>query len=274
MATIGTLVGAQAQDTTTTTGTGAITLANAVPATAPPGSTTFGAQFAPLGFAGGPINNIFYAIIDTTGNIEVGLGTLTSSTNLTRDYVLGSYTGGALTLAAQTPDGTHVNFAAGTKQVYSNTTLFATSVAVWARIPDDNAANIFNATMSGTFTGILTTGATTANIICRYKISNEGIATVQLPAVTVNGAGTNLIITGVPSFLSSVAAGLNNVPALVQGGTGGQLLPGSVLVVPGATPTTVGQYTLSQLVGGVLTSTFTTAVVNGTQASVIVYPLY
>ena len=130
MATIGTLVGAQAQDTTTTTGTGAITLANAVPATAPPGSTTFGAQFAPLGFAGGPVNNIFYAIIDTTGNIEVGLGTLTSNTNLTRDYVLGSYTGGALTLAAQTPDGTHVNFAAGTKQVYSNTTLFATSVAI------------------------------------------------------------------------------------------------------------------------------------------------
>ena len=78
MATTGTLVGAQVQDTSTTVGTGAFTLANAVPAGSPAGSTTFAAQFAgvPAVF---PVGNIFYAIVDTTGNIEVGLGTLTSA---------------------------------------------------------------------------------------------------------------------------------------------------------------------------------------------------
>jgi hypothetical protein len=81
------------QETSTTTGTGTITLAGAVS-----GFQSFSAI--------GNANTTYYAIVGGT-QWEVGLGTYTSSgTTLSRDTVLASST------------GSKINFSAGTKLVY------------------------------------------------------------------------------------------------------------------------------------------------------------
>ena len=84
------------KSSTTTTGTGTITL----------GSAAAGFQsFSVIGNA----NTTYYTIVDsTTGAWEVGIGTYTSSgTTLSRDTVLESSNSGSL-----------VSFAAGTKDVF------------------------------------------------------------------------------------------------------------------------------------------------------------
>jgi hypothetical protein len=84
------------KETTTTTGTGAITLA---------GAATGFQSFAAVGNA----NTTYYAIQDSTaGTWEVGIGTYTASgTTLSRDTVLSSSNSGSL-----------VNFGAGSKDVF------------------------------------------------------------------------------------------------------------------------------------------------------------
>ena len=95
------------QETTTTTGTGTVTLAGAV--------TGF-QSFSVIGDG----NTTFYSIADQAGSQwEVGVGTYTSSgTTLSRDTVLSSSNSGSL-----------VNFSAGTKNVFvtfpASSTLFA-----------------------------------------------------------------------------------------------------------------------------------------------------
>ena len=84
------------QETTTTTGTGTVTLAGAV------------SGFQSFSVVGNG-NTTYYTIVDSsTGDWEVGLGTYTSSgTTLSRTTVLSSSNSGSL-----------VNFGAGTKQVF------------------------------------------------------------------------------------------------------------------------------------------------------------
>jgi len=84
------------QETTTTTGTGTVTLAGAV------------SGFQSFSVVGNG-NTTFYTIVDSSaGDWEVGLGTYTSSgTTLARTTVLASSNSGSL-----------VNFGAGTKQVF------------------------------------------------------------------------------------------------------------------------------------------------------------
>lgn len=90
------VVADRVKSTTTTTGTGTITL----------GSAATGYQsFSVIGDG----NQTYYTIADQTGsNWEVGIGTYTSSgTTLSRDTVLASSNSGSL-----------VNFGAGTKDVF------------------------------------------------------------------------------------------------------------------------------------------------------------
>ena len=86
------------KDTTTTTGTGAVTLSG----TPPTGFQSFNAGV-------GNANSCYYTIADQTGaNWEVGIGTYTNSTvSLSRDTVLSSSNSNAL-----------VNFTSGTKDVF------------------------------------------------------------------------------------------------------------------------------------------------------------
>jgi len=84
------------QETTTTTGTGTVTLG---------GASSGYRSFAVIGNG----NTTYYAIVDSTaGNWEVGVGTYTSSgTTLSRDTVLSSSNSGSL-----------VSFGAGSKNVF------------------------------------------------------------------------------------------------------------------------------------------------------------
>jgi hypothetical protein len=84
------------KDTTTTTGTGDITLSG----TAPTGFQALGTAFA-VG------EKISYAIVGPTGEWEIGFGVLSTSTNFQRTTVTESSNANAL-----------VNFSAGTKNVF------------------------------------------------------------------------------------------------------------------------------------------------------------
>jgi hypothetical protein len=272
----GTYVGNLAQDTTTTTGTGAITLANTVPAGAPANTTTFAVAFAAQVAAGYPVTNIFYYLTDGS-NVEVGLGTLTSATNFTRDFVVLSGTTGAAGIT-QNLTGTHINFAAGTKTIYSNPALFAATEALWQRVPNQLGGNDGGLTediMSGTFTATINAGSATSTGTVRYKVSSSGICTLQIPTITATAVGTTLTLTGIPSVLSNVTTSV--IPALVVGtSTGGVVVPGFASLAGGATPTSTGTMTLSQytsLTTG-FSNTFTTAVVNGITQQVLSYPLF
>ena len=205
--TIGTLVANLVQDTTTTTGTGAITLANTVPAGAPAGSTTFASAIAPTGVY--PVNNVFYYISDGT-NVEAGIGTLTSATNLSRDFVLYSANTPVIAIGNQSGAATHVNFAAGTKNVYSNPNLFAQTVALWARVPNQVGGGDGGLTedlMSGTFTANIVINSVSTPVVVRYKVSSSGICTLTFPQTTATQAGTGVTITGIPAFLSATCSG-------------------------------------------------------------------
>ena len=84
------------KDTTTTTGTGSITLADS----APTGFRTFASAY-------GAVSVMVPYVIEGGSEWEVGLGTFNGTTGLTREQVLASSNSGSL-----------VNFSAGTKNVW------------------------------------------------------------------------------------------------------------------------------------------------------------
>ena len=86
------------RDTTTTTGTGPLTVSNV----APPGSVTFATGF------GSETRRVAYvAQHQTPGEWEVGEGIFNGTTGITRETIKASSNAGAL-----------VNFSAGTKDVF------------------------------------------------------------------------------------------------------------------------------------------------------------
>lgn len=276
MSTYGMSVAALAQDTTTTTGTGAITLANAVPTGAVAGSTTFAAALAPAGVY--PVPNVFFAIIDGSGNIELAIGTLTSATNLTRDFCLFTGTAGAVTsnnptyvpAFVESGAGTPLAFAAGTKNVYSNPQLVATTTPYWQKLPNltnGSDGGITNDVMSGTFTATVNAGTATATGTARYKISSDGQIQIQFPLITATAVGTTVTVTGIPAAISNVTASPVNCIVV----SNNNAILGSASLAPGASPTATGVLTLSQytsLTTG-YTPTFTTGQTNGIAAQTI-----
>ena len=275
----GPLIAAQAQTTTITTGTGALTIINTVPAGAPLGSTTFAAAFAPTAVY--PVANIFYTVIDASGNIEAGYGTLTSATVLTRDFVI--FAGTANTVAPYvpallgTPTGGFVNLAAGTANVYSNPALLSQVTPYQQRFPNFTGnqsssaqdGGITEDIMQGSFQGSITNGGVATVGTVNYKVSSNGLVTISFPAALTNAtAGTTSILTLVPSYLSNVTA--QTVPAVVVSNGANAL--GAVVVTAGATPTSTGTFTLQQ--GSTLSGTFTTSVANGFPTSSFQYSLH
>lgn len=91
------IVADRVKETTTTTGTGTITLAGAV------------SQFEAFSTTYTTSDKVPYAIVGQTGTEwETGYGTLTSATTLTRDTVVSSSNANSL-----------VSFSAGTKDVFA-----------------------------------------------------------------------------------------------------------------------------------------------------------
>jgi hypothetical protein len=281
----GPLLAAAAQSTTTTTGTGTLTIANTVPASAPAGSTTFAAAFAPTAVF--PVPNIFYALIDASGNIEAGYGTLTAATTFTRDFVI--FAGTANTVAPYvpafnaTPTGSFISLAAGTANLYSNPSLLSQITPYQQRFPNFTGNSSSSAQdggitediMSGSFAGVLTDGTGTTAITVKYKVTSNGVVSLQVPATSVTAAGTSMSITGVPSYLSNATSA--GAPCAVLGSASGAIaVPGLAFVAPGATPTSTGTITFQQysVVATGFTAAFTTAVAKGFQSAVdITYQL-
>jgi hypothetical protein len=130
------------QETTTTVGTGTVTLGGAV----------FGFQtFAIIGDG----NTTYYAIVDpTAGDWEAGIGTYTASgTTLSRDTVLSSSNGGS-----------PVSFGAGTKNVIctypSERAIYLDSAGSY---PVQNTFNTLNATTATLTAGTVSTTPASAN---------------------------------------------------------------------------------------------------------------
>lgn len=116
------------KDTTTTTGTGSVTLSG----TAPIGYVSFATAI-------GNGNNTYYTI--TAGSEwEVGIGTLSATTTLSRDTVLASSNSGSL-----------VNFSAGTKDVFVT---YPAGRSVF--LNTDSSITIGNSLLSLSSTGVVT----------------------------------------------------------------------------------------------------------------------
>jgi len=117
------VVADRVKETTTTAGTGTVTLG---------GASTGYQTFAVIGNG----NQTYYTIAGQgTAEWEVGIGTYTSSgTTLSRDTVLASSDGGT----------TKVTFSAGTKDVFVT---YPAGYSAYSNTPD--AAGLFMATMMG-----------------------------------------------------------------------------------------------------------------------------
>jgi hypothetical protein len=223
------------QETTTTTGTGTLTLGGAV----------LGFQtFAIIGNG----NNTYYAIADlTAGDWEVGIGTYTASgTTLSRTTVLESSNSGSL-----------VNFAAGTKNVFCT-------------YPAERAVYLDTAGSAVTVLDIGTLGASTANITTANITSGTVSTTPTNNTDIVNKQYADAIASGIHFHeaveLATTAAlpactynnGTSGVGATLTGNANGALTVDSytftsptdngtrVLIKNQANQAHNGVYTLSQ----------------------------
>lgn len=183
------------QETSTTTGTGTLTLAGAVT-----GFQTFSA-------AVGNGNTVYYTITDqtSTANWEVGLGTYTSAGNtLARTTVLSSSAAGAA-----------VNFTSGALYVFGT---YPGAQAVY----EDASNNVTGYAISGGSINNTPIGATTPNTIAgtTLTLTNAlGLAYGGTGATTSNAAHTNLM-----GFATTATAGatttLTNTSSYYQVFTG------------------------------------------------------
>src|SRR4051812_40676857 len=117
------IVGDRVKETTTTTGTGSVTLAGAVS-----GFRAFSAVAANG-------DKVFYAIVGST-EWEVGYGTWTTGGVLTRDTVLASSNANAL-----------VNFSAGTKDVFLDFPAMQAQFPITRKVADSTLVIPVNASL-------------------------------------------------------------------------------------------------------------------------------
>lgn len=200
------------QETTTTTGTGTVTLAGAV------------SGFQSFSVVGNG-NTTYYTIVDSsTGAWEVGLGTYTSSgTTLSRTTVLSSSNSGSL-----------VNFAAGTKQVFLT---YPSSMASSSVEGPSSSLDVQIAVFSGTSGKVIRPNQTTG--IARFAnpalyqgyltLDGEGYFDGVVSIINASGGTEGLKLTAVGAShsvtLQSPTSGGNNVFVLPAGyGSNGQAL--------------------------------------------------
>lgn len=248
------------QETTTTTGTGTITLAGAVS-----GFQSFSAI--------GNGNTCYYAIVGGT-EWEVGLGTYTSSgTTLSRDTILESSNG-----------GTAVNFSAGTKNVfvtypaeksiYQNasgvanlTSTDVTTALGYTPVTDARTLTIngtaFDLTANRTWSVGTVTSITAGTGLSGGTITSSGTIAIDSTVATLTGAQTltNKTISGASNTLSDIAnSSLTNSAITINGTStslGGSISVGTVTSVAALTLGTTGTDLSSTVANGTTTPTIT-----------------
>jgi hypothetical protein len=197
------------KDSTSLTGTGAVTLSG----TASAGYQTFATAF------GATPQTVAYCIADQTGsNWEVGTGVFNGTTGLTRVTVLASSNAGAL-----------VSFTGGTQDVFN------TAPARYLQLLD--AGNITGLTLAtGATSPTLTvqTGAPTAT-------QNGGALTVKTSNATAAAKGSGALTISSGNGLTTGTSGAINI----QSGTSGSGTSGSINVSTGTTSGTRGDINLT-----------------------------
>ena len=237
------------KDTSTTTGTGSITVSGA----APTGYRTFSAVLSAA--------DTFYYCIQgqTTAEFEVGLGTYSSTNVFARTTVL-----------ASSNSNNAVSFSAGTKNVFL--TLAATktlqigpsSTPIAGAVPYGTGATLAY-TAAGTTGQFLKSNGASAPT----WVSASGTGTVT--SVDVSGGTTGLTTSGGPVTASGTIT-LAGTLAAANGGTGGTAAP-TAGTIPYGTGTALA-YSAAGTSGQVLTSggagtpTWTTVTGTGTVTSV------
>ena len=155
------------QETTTTGGTGTLTLAGAVT-----GYLTFAS-----GFSTGA--SLFYTIDNGVGEWEIGIGTLVTTGTLSRVTVIASSNGGAL-----------VNFGSGTKRVFC-------SAPTRSLVPDQDSKSGYVLTTDGTDPSWTQTlnGITIGNLTAA-----GGAFTTLSASSTVSGTGFSTYLASPPAI--------------------------------------------------------------------------
>ena len=223
------------QETSTTTGTGTLTLAGAV------------AGFQSFSVIGNA-NTTYYAIV-MDSSFEIGIGTYTlSGTTLSRTTVLESSNAGSL-----------VNFSAGTKSVFctypaeQGLYLDASGNAIALGTPA--SATLTNATGLPISTGVSGLGTGVATFLATPSSAN------LISAVTDETGTGSLVFATLPTFGTTgvkFSGSTSGTTTVLSGATAGT----SVLTLPVATDTLVGKTTTDTLTNKTLTSPVIATIVN------------
>jgi hypothetical protein len=232
------------KETTTSTGTTAITLAGAAT-----GYQTFL-------LAVGNANTTYYTIADQSGaNWEVGIGTYTSSGNtLSRDTVLASSNAGAL-----------VTFTSGTKDVFVT---YPAERALYTGGPLGtpasgtltNATGYTYANLTGTVpTWNQNTTGTAANLSGTPTLPSGTTLVAPVLGTPASGTLTNCTFPTLNQNTTGTAAGLSATLAVTSGGTGVTTSTGSGSIVLSTSPTLI-----TPVLGTPTSGTLSSCTVDGT----------